>query len=98
MVIDYYQYIKSEQWYKRTESIRKRNKGICECCNMRYGDSIHHRTYKRLGNELDEDLIHLCDQCHKMVHRLGIFFIWPSRVEFLNQLRKEIKDEIRNIN
>jgi 5-methylcytosine-specific restriction endonuclease McrA len=31
---------------------------------------LHHMTYKRLGNEWDEDLVPLCRDCHKSIHRL----------------------------
>lgn len=90
-MIDYYEYIKSQQWYTRTASIRKRNGGICECCNMRYGDSVHHRSYEHLGDERDEELLHLCTPCHREIHgkKQKNYFIWPSRRTFLNYLKLE---------
>lgn len=92
-VIKYYEYIRSEQWYTRTAAIRKRNGGICECCNMRYGDSVHHRSYANLGNEKDEELTHLCTPCHREVHgkKQKAFFIWPNRRSHLILLQLEVK-------
>jgi len=29
---------------------------------------VHHLTYDNLGRELDDDLIVLCNDCHKQVH------------------------------
>lgn len=89
-MINYYEYIKSTEWYERTKEIRARRGGRCECCLMRNGSSVHHRTYERLGNELPEDLIHVCDCCHKMIHGLGVFFIWSSRIPFLKTLQLEV--------
>lgn len=89
-MIDYYEYIKSDAWQKRTESVRIRNSGLCECCNMRWGIAVHHRTYERLGNELEDDLIHICDDCHKYIHRLkDDIFIWESKFELIDKLRRE---------
>lgn len=90
--LDYYVYIKSEAWFKRTEPVRARNGGMCECCDMRYGDSVHHRSYERLGHELDSDLIHVCTPCHKAIHELDRAFVWDSRVKILDELRREARN------
>jgi len=96
MVLNYYVYIKSDEWYSRSAPIRNRNAGICECCNMRYGVSVHHKTYIRLGNETQEDLLHVCRECHEMIHQKGKYPIWKSRVEFLHFLRSEISNELEH--
>lgn len=88
--MDYYKYIHSPEWFTRTELIRKRNNGLCECCVMRYGTCVHHRTYERLGEELDSDLLHVCIYCHRMIHKKGKYFIWESRLDFLTQLQGEV--------
>lgn len=91
-MIDYYEYIKSDLWKQRTEKVRERNGGRCELCLFRKGSSVHHRTYVNLGSEKDEDLIHVCDSCHKAIHRLKEnHFLWESRRELLNQLQKEVE-------
>lgn len=96
--VNYYKYIKSPEWFARTESVRKRNSGLCECCNMRYGICVHHRTYARLGNELDADLLHVCIYCHRMIHQKGWYYIWSSRlvflVELVNEMAKEMNPEL----
>lgn len=90
--LNYYDYITSDEWYERTKDIRLRNNGRCECCNMRFAEEVHHRSYLHLGNELDSELIHICNWCHKMIHGLvpiGYVYLWPSRIAFLQELRQE---------
>lgn len=91
MTIDYYRYITSEAWFRLTEPVRKRNHYLCELCNMRYGTVVHHRTYKHLGQELMEELLHLCTECHGAVHGLSgpRYFIWQSRIALLEILQNE---------
>lgn len=87
---EYYEYMKSPAWYKRTESVRTRNRGLCEVCCLRYGAQVHHRTYENLGVEKDEDLIHLCGWCHEGIHDLrDTPFMWPTKMNFFLLLRKE---------
>lgn len=41
--------------------------GRCRTCNLPEPDvvlEVHHRTYERLGCELPEDLVALCQDCH----------------------------------
>lgn len=86
---DYYDYLRSAEWAARTEPIRKRNRGRCECCNMRWGTEVHHRTYARVYAERKEDLLLVCHPCHQRIHKLGPAFIWASRIAFLKQLQEE---------
>lgn len=60
---------------------------------MRYGDSVHHRSYENLGAEKDEELLHVCTSCHREIHgkKQRAFFIWNSRRELLNELKQEAK-------
>ena len=42
---------------------------LCQVCNSGLGTlDVHHRTYERLGQELDEDLTVLCRACHSIFH------------------------------
>ncbi len=67
----YEEYLKSEKWKeKRKEIYILRNKK-CEICKCKlYGHyHIHHKTYKRLGEERNSDLILLCEKCHINIHK-----------------------------
>lgn len=46
-----------------------RSRGFCEDCGARRPLDVHHRTYKRIGNERPEDLVAVCRRCHKERHR-----------------------------
>ena len=91
-MVDYYTYIHSDLWFARTELVRKRNGGICELCNLRFGQVVHHRTYEHLGEEKDHELIHLCVECNNAVHgkAKSRFFIWPSKLKLLETLQNEM--------
>lgn len=90
MVVDYYEYLQSETWLARAEKVRERNGGMCECCNIRFITDTHHRTYERLGDEREDDLIGLCQMCHKYIHGFITFVpMFPSRLQVLEKLRLE---------
>lgn len=60
-------YLQSEHWKNfRNETLKKRNK--CEKCNSKENLCLHHLTYERLGHETQEDIMVLCNDCHKKIH------------------------------
>lgn len=71
--MDYVKYISSKAW--RTNLVRRREfeaAGFqCRLCtnSIAKGDALeaHHRTYERLGYEIDGDLTALCRECHRGV-------------------------------
>jgi 5-methylcytosine-specific restriction endonuclease McrA len=70
--ITYRQYLQSPHWH----DVRKRFwnsklcDGTCEVCGGTERLQVHHNTYKRIGNERLNDLVLLCDDCHKEAHRI----------------------------
>ena len=75
--IEYQLYIKSELWKVMSTMIKQRAGFLCEKCGgvgkQLGGDltlHVHHLTYKRFGAEEMEDLICVCKQCHRELHRL----------------------------
>lgn len=72
MRIPYRQYIKSQAWIDRRRKywIDHNGKYRCVVCGGLEKIHLHHRTYERIGNELDEDLVPLCEKCHKKTHEL----------------------------
>ncbi len=68
------EYRKTSRWKgKRQRQFRRGNMHGCKCCGSNFYLNLHHRTYERLGNELREDLIWLCKDCHKLVHEFCFF-------------------------
>ncbi len=68
----YQDYLKSEEWTKKSEAAKERAEWRCQLCNKR-GSSLHthHKTYDRIGREKDSDLIVLCAKCHAKFHGKG---------------------------
>ena len=64
-------YYCSREWAERRNVIRKRSGGTCERCKHDQASHTHHLTYARLYNEPLEDLIDICQACHRFVHGHG---------------------------
>lgn len=59
---NYKEYLNSDHW----KEIRKQYSGNCVICGQ--PGQIHHRDYRRIGRELERDLICLCGNHHCYVH------------------------------
>lgn len=66
--IVYSKYIVSESWKNFTKRFYKKNKKECASCSGKTEIDIHHMTYERLGHELMEDVVALCNDCHFSFH------------------------------
>ena len=89
---EYYQYIKSEAWQQKRKQFytsnlyktwRKKGKWVCYGCGADDKKlDLHHRTYKRLGNEhIAIDLVPVCRECHQKIHTLvneSNFGLWGA--------------------
>lgn len=60
-------YYLTAHWRALRGRLRKRR---CEYCGRGGMMSLHHLTYARLGAELDEDMVTLCNACHRAAHGL----------------------------
>lgn len=69
MPVNYGEYLKSDRWRFTADAAKKRAGYRCQVCN-RSDDVLdaHHRTYDRLGDELDTDITVLCRKCHGLFH------------------------------
>jgi 5-methylcytosine-specific restriction endonuclease McrA len=65
---EYISYLSSREWYRRRAGRLVAANFSCERCGCGEWLQVHHRTYKRLGNELNEDLEVLCSYCHRETH------------------------------
>jgi len=70
--MDYYDFLKTPYWKAITEKKRKQAGFKCQMCGNGGMLSVHHRTYDIHGSELYNmnDLIVLCDSCHKKFHNI----------------------------
>lgn len=67
-------------WYqsplwKQTTKLMRYLHPRCEVCGTTSSLQVHHKTYKHLGTEIlhIEDLMVLCDRCHREAHDLPLF-------------------------
>jgi hypothetical protein len=68
--LPYEQYLQTAEWRQRRNRALARASWRCERppCTAGQGLEVHHRTYERLGAELDADLEVLCGRCHRAEH------------------------------
>lgn len=64
----YKKYLQSEIWKYKRLSILNRDKYTCQECGSQERLEVHHKTYKNIFNEPNEDLVTLCNRCHTMEH------------------------------
>lgn len=64
----YKEYLQTNHWkiVKKKALIRAGNK--CQLCSSKLNLNVHHNTYENRGQEKDEDLIVLCQDCHGKFH------------------------------
>lgn len=71
----YEQYLLSEAWKQKRKQRLKIDNYKCQMCGctgtMNNRLTVHHFTYHNLFNEdVEKDLVTLCQVCHKSVHRM----------------------------
>lgn len=64
----YEAYLRTPAWRRRRDGALRRARWTCERCPAQRGLQVHHKTYVRLGAELDTDLEVLCPTCHEGHH------------------------------
>ena len=84
---EYLDYIKSPAWQAKRLEIIERDSHRCTSCGNRGILQVHHRNYRRLGNERPEDLITLCLDCHKALHKRTKTPVEPQLVKVLPKKR-----------
>lgn len=65
----YRKYRETDKYKQKKEQVLRRDGLQCQLCGTGKNLLVHHITYRRLGNEPLEDLITLCENCHKAVHK-----------------------------
>lgn len=60
----YSEYLLTSVWHYRRNEALKRAGHTCHRCGVKRQLQVHHLSYERLGNEIDEDLEVLCKGCH----------------------------------
>lgn len=68
--VQYRRYMESKRWATKRKRILAQRGSACYACGSQRKPCLHHRTYERLGDELPQDLVVLCEFCHNEAHRL----------------------------
>lgn len=69
--VPYPEYLKTDHWRVVRGEALERAKRKCQLCASKRRLEVHHNTYDHLWCELPEDVIALCNRCHKKHHGLG---------------------------
>lgn len=72
MTPKYLQYLASPAWARKRRLVFIRDRGICQACMYGRAEHVHHLTYARIFREDLEDLISLCDYCHRKKHGIEV--------------------------
>ena len=66
----YKEYLATPHWRRTRQKALERSGTKCEYCGAAKTVilQVHHLTYDNLGDELPEDLMVLCQKCHRLVH------------------------------
>lgn len=66
--VPYRAYLRSREWADLRERYRRRRRWLCASCFDGDDLELHHVTYRRLGHERLDDVVPLCDPCHRALH------------------------------
>ena len=64
----YEKYLNSPAWQVKRDAVMDRDGGQCVCGTD--ATEVHHKNYDNIGKEPLEELVALCEDCHKRVHTL----------------------------
>jgi len=66
------EYYKTDEWAEKREVALDNAANKCQVCSNPKSLNVHHNTYDRFGgDELDTDLVVLCNKCHRLFHGIS---------------------------
>lgn len=68
--INFSQYLTTDEWKAKRAARLKLDDWTCQRCGKAMNLNVHHISYAQIPYEPLEDLITLCKQCHRAVHKL----------------------------
>ncbi|MCX0396192.1 HNH endonuclease [Clostridium perfringens] len=88
---NYKSYLKSKHWKLKKDEYFSVYKKECAICKKNKKLNLHHKTYDNVGNELLEDLVLLCEECHNKIHNCS-----QSDNVIENKKKKNINSDVKN--
>jgi 5-methylcytosine-specific restriction endonuclease McrA len=67
--LPYSEYLRTAHWDRVRTLALERARHACGLCPTTEQLQVHHRSYARKGFEQPEDLVVLCEECHRRHHR-----------------------------
>lgn len=64
----YSQYLSSPEWRAKRKLVLERDNYKCQRCAATRRLQVHHLTYERIFKERLDDLLTLCQPCHRRLH------------------------------
>lgn len=65
----YAKYLNTDHWKMVREGALQYARNTCQVCGIKEVTlNVHHKTYKNLGKERMDDLVVMCESCHKAIH------------------------------
>ena len=97
MTPEYKKYLQTDYWKSVSDAVRDRAGRKCQTCNGTETLQAHHRSYEHLGSEMEhlDDLICLCQKCHRIFHSANATPPKPKPVEDKIVVTKEFAERIR---
>lgn len=62
------EYLKSKEW-QDLRSLVMNSKPECQCCHKKQATDVHHLIYKNLVDITIKELLPVCRECHKFIHK-----------------------------
>ena len=69
----YYDYLRSSQWQEKRRLALEFYGYNCGLCGSKFNLQVHHRNYRNIFKESMEDLMLLCDSCHRRFHKTKVW-------------------------
>lgn len=92
--MNYKEYLKTENWQKKRRKVFALHSKRCAVCRKKKATNVHHKSYKRLGDETKRDLIPLCQFHHNEIHKFANqqkINIWQATEQYIKKYRKKPK-------
>ena len=67
--VKYSIYLQTDHWKNFSEKAIANSHYKCKLCNKEKAKlNVHHKTYENRGHETYDDVIVLCEECHRLIH------------------------------
>lgn len=87
--------MQSAEWAERKKRYFFNHERKCRACGSCSSIELHHKTYARMGEERDQDLVALCRRCHKALHaeqKRTKENLWKATESFIRKKKTRIKN------